>query len=342
MTNRKLLLTAVLVSAILLLGRVMPALAGDGLQISLTPSTQELTVGDPVALTLEVDHPQGYQVIIPKLEQTWGPAEVRSQSRATTVSNDDGSQTTSQVIEVTLFDLGDFETPPLPLTISDGAGQVSERAVPAVSLKVIPTLSEDDSELRDIKPQAAMAVPPLWTRLLLGLALVAAAATIGWWAIRRWQGKPFFLGPAADNRPPWQVAYDELGRIEGLSLIGKGWFKEYYTLVTDTLRTYLENQFDLRVSDRTTSELKPLLRQSDLDTEAVRSILDLFAESDLAKFAKFTPDPANARGATVIARSIVDQTRPRPELQALLAEDEPPSGGQVRLAGSAAAKAAGA
>ena len=326
MTNKKLLLTALLVTAILLLGRVLPAMADDGVQVSLTPSTQELTVGDPVALALEVHHPAGHQVIIPKLEQMWGPLEVRSQSQAATTANDDGTETTSQVIEVTLFDLGEFETPALALTISDGAGEVAEYVVPPVSLTVVPTLDEQDSELRDIKPQVAMSVPPLWPWIAGGLGLAALAATVGWWAIRRWQGKPFFPGPAADNRPPWQVAYDELARIEGLSLLDRGWFKEYYTLVTDTLRTYLENQLDLRVSDRTTSELKPVLRQSDIDTGVARQILSLFAESDLAKFAKFTPDVDEARAATVVARTIVDQTRPKPELEAMLAGDKPSVG----------------
>jgi hypothetical protein len=347
MTSRKLLFTALVVTATLLLGRVLPVVADDGVELSLTPSTQELTVGDPVALTLEVHHPAGYQVIIPKLEQAWGPFEVRSQSQSATMAHNDGTETTSQVIEVTLFDLGEFETPSLALTISDGAGEVAEYVVPAIALAVVPTLSEQDSELRDIKPQAAMSAPPLLPWIAGGLGLAALAATVGWWAIRRWQGKPFFMGPAAENRPPWQVAYDELARIERLSLLEKGWFKEYYTLITETLRTYLENQLDLRVSDRTASELKPVLRQSDIDTEVTRQILALFAESDLAKFAKFTPDVDEARGATSAARSIIDQTRPKPKQEAMMAGEEPsaddsgaPQAPQPRPGGFAGAAAA--
>ena len=300
------------------------AQADDGVQVTLTPDRGELAVGDPVQLTLEVNHPAGYQVIIPKLEPVWGEFEVWNQSETTTVANDDGTETTQQIIEVTLFVLGDYQTPELPLTISNGAGQVTEEVVPSTLLTVDPTLAEDDTELRDIKPQAGLAVPPVWPWIAGGLLVAAVIAVGGWWAYRRWQGKPFGLAPAVDNRPPWQVAYDELVRVEGLGLLEQGRTKEYYTLVTDCLRTYLANQFHLRVFDRTTTELKPILRQSDLAPDHTQRFLDLFMDSDLVKFAKFLPDVETASRATIEARSLVDSTRPRPELEAAT-EEQPPA-----------------
>ena len=309
--------------ATVLLMVAVPTQAADGVQVELTADRAELTVGDPVQLTLEVTHPAGYQVIIPKLEQRWGDFEVRSQSQATTTTNDAGAETTRQVIEVTLFNLGVFETPALPLTISDGAGQVMEDLVPSISLAVVPTLAEDDTALKDIKPQAGLAVPATWPWIVGGLLGAAVVAVGGWWAYRRRQGKPFGLAPLVDNRPPRQVAYDELARIEGLGLLEQGRFKAHYSLVTDCLRAYLVSQFHLRVLDRTTSELRPILRQSDIAPDHTRRFLDLFMESDLVKFAKFTPNLETARQLTGDARLLVDLTRPTPELEAA-AGDVPP------------------
>ena len=322
--NRKRLAIAFFAIALLVLiaGR---SWADGGILSSLTPDRAELTVGDPVRLTLEVSHPAGYQIIIPKLDQVWGDLEVRGQSQATTEANDDGTETTRQTIEVTLFSPGEFQTPELPLTISDGSGQVTETIVPAVSLNVVPTLAEDDNELRDIKPQAGLEVPAAWPWVVGSLLLVAVAAVAGWWAYRRWRGQPF-LAPFVDNRPPWQVAHDELTRIGELGLVEQGRFKEYYTLITDCLRTYLENQFQLRVFDRTTSQLKPVLRQSDLAPEHSRRLLDLFQWSDMVKFAKFTPDPTVAHQVLVEAQALVDQTKPQPEsdLEDFMTEGKPP------------------
>ena len=294
-----------LIAALFLIA--FPANADGSVEVTLTPDRNELTVGDPVHLALEVTHPAGYQVIIPKLEQAWGDFEVRSQSAATTTANDDGTGTTRQTIEVTLFNLGDFETPPLPLTISDGAGQVFEETMPVALLTVVPTLGEDDSELRDIKPQAGLNLPAIWPWIVGALLLVAVLAVAGVWAYRRRRGEPF-LAPVVDNRPPWQVAYDELARIEGLGLLDQRRFKEYYTLVTDCMRTYLEAQFHLQVFERTTLELRVTLRQSDLAPEQSRRLLDLFSESDLVKFAKFTPDIESGRRLIGHARELVTDT----------------------------------
>jgi hypothetical protein len=323
MTKKTLTLSLLLLA--LLAASAVPALAADGVKATLTPDREELAVGDPVQLTLEVTHPAGYQVILPKLEQAWGPFEVRGQSQATTAANDDGSETTSQTLQVTLFDLGKFETPELRFGIGDGSGQVSEGSVPPISLSVVPTLAEDDNDLREIKPQAVLAVPPVWPWIVGGVLLAALAAAAGWWAYRRRQGKPFGLAPAVDNRPAWQVAFDRLDAIEGMGLLKRGQFKEHYTLVANALRAYLESQFGLRVLDRTTSELRPILRGSELQPAHSRRLLDLFADADLVKFAKLVPDLKTAGKLTGEARDVVELTRPQPELEALRDAEQPPA-----------------
>jgi hypothetical protein len=325
MNTKNLRLTLIAIALLALIA--LPAHAAGDVQVSLTADRAELTVGDPVLLTLAVTHPAGYQVIVPQLPPVWGPFEVRNQSPATVEANGDGSETTRQTIEVTLFDLGEFQTPELVLTVGDGAGGLAEATVPPVTLAVVPTLAEDDAELRDIKPQAGLAVPPAWPWVAGGLLLAVAVVLAGWWLVRRLQDKSFLPVPTTDNRPPWQVAHDELGRIEALDLPGQGDFKEHYSLVTDCLRAYLEAQFGLRVTDRTTSELRLVLRHSDLAPEHARRFLDLFSVSDLVKFANLTPDLAVARRLTAEARLLIDDTRPRPqdELETLLEQGQAPA-----------------
>ncbi len=311
MNNRRLLLQ-LLTMALVLGVMALPAWAADGIRVTLTASQAELTVGDPVELNLKVKHPAGYQVIIPQLEGNWGPFEVQGQSPATTVANDDGTETTYQTITVTVFNLGTFETPRLPLMISDGNAAVVEELTPAVALTVIPTLAEDDSTLKDIRPQIGMQVPSPLPWLAGGLLLVVVLAGGGWLLYRRWRDGSFFA-PIVDNRPPYQVAFDELDRIQAMRLPEKGRFKEHYTQVTDCLRTYIEGQFQVHVFDRTTTELKAGLRGSSLAPDHARRFVDLFMEGDLVKFAKLTPEVEAAYQFTDQARTLVDLTRPAPE-----------------------------
>jgi len=311
MNMRQLLLSSLKI-ALVLAAFSLPAQAADGVQVTLTANRSELTVGDPVELTLEVKHPAGYQVIIPQLEGNWGPFEVQGQSQATTVANDDGTETTTQTITVTLFDLGAFETPGLPLTIRDGSGAVVEEMSPAVALTVIPTLAEDDSTLKDIRPQVGMKVPSVLPWILGGGFLIAVLVGGGLWLYRRWRGESLFA-PVIDNRLPYQVAFDELDRIDSLRLPEKGRSKKHYTLVTDCLRTYIEKQFQVHAFDRTTTELKVSLRTSSMMPDHARRFIDLFMESDLVKFAKLTPEVADAYQLTDQARILVNLTRPAPE-----------------------------
>ncbi len=64
-------------------GTTLPEAAGvtarlitDGLITDGAP----LTVGDPALLTLEVTHPAGHQVFVPKIEGQWGEFEIQEQS----------------------------------------------------------------------------------------------------------------------------------------------------------------------------------------------------------------------------------------------------------------------
>jgi len=285
--------------------------AAEGITVTLTPNPGELTVGDLVELTLEVNHPSGYQVIIPQLDQNWGPFEVRDQSQTTTVTNSDGTETTSQTITVTLFDVGTFETPTLPLTISDGTWQVVEEVVPATAVTVIPTLAEGDTTLTDIRPQVELKVPPVWSAIIASMIAAVMVIVGGWWLYQRRYGK-HALARIVDNRPPYQVAYDELDRIDGLNLPQAGKFKEHYTLVTDVLRLYVEQQFLVHAFDRTTTELKQSLNSSTMSPEHIRRFTEFFFESDLVKFAKLVPNLEDAHQLTDEARTLIKLTQPVP------------------------------
>ena len=47
------------------------------------------------------------------------------------------------------------------------------------------------------------------------------------------------IQPVADTRSPWEVAIQELDRINRLDLPGSGDLREHYTLVSGVIRGYL-------------------------------------------------------------------------------------------------------
>ena len=304
----------VLPVSVALAGYGVASAQAPGVDVSLTAETPELTVGDPVTLNLRAIHPPGYQVTFPQLPGTWGDFELRAQSPAQTVLNLDGTQTTSQSLEVTLFATGDFTTPDVEITVRDSAGQVYEETVPGASLTVASVLQEGDDELRDIKPQASVGVPSTWPWVAGAVAIAAIVGAAFYLLMRRRADQGLGGLTPVDTRAPHQIALEELYRIEALDLPSQRRFKEHYTLVADCIRDYLERAFDTPALDRTTGEVRSGLKSSDMAPDHADITVRLLEDSDLVKFTKLAPDTEEATSSTVRARDLVMMTVP-PEPQ---------------------------
>ena len=286
-------------------------------EVGLAADRNELTVGDVATLTLTVTHPAGHRVMQPRLDRRWGEFEVRAVSRPTTSSVGGDLESTTQTIDVTLFAPGSFDTPELPVTVRDDLGNVSSHAAAPVTFTVVSVLSGDDRELRDIKPQAKLPLnplsrlfesgPPVWMWIVLAVALALAAA--GWILYWRSQARRR-LATAIDPRTPYEIAMDELARIDALGLLDRGRFKEHYTLVSEVLRGYVEQAFHVPALDLTTEELREAIAASGLDPSQAGRMLETLAGSDLVKFARLRPETSDAKGLTTEVRDVVDATRP--------------------------------
>jgi hypothetical protein len=296
---------------IALLLAVAPAAAqGDGpVTATLSAPDGQFTVGDPIQLTLALTHPAGYQVILPELPAAWGDFAVVAQSPATVADNADGTTTTTMQIDARLFQPGAFDTPALEVSVTDGQGGLQTLTVAPVALSIASVLQEGDTALRDIKPQAALPIPAAWPWVAAGLAALATVAAIVVWQARR-RGKT-----VVDNRQPHEVALDGLASIEGLRLPEQGRFKEHYTVVSDTVRVYVERRYGVPALERTTGEIRPDLARTSMAPEVSALLIAFLQESDMVKFSQWTPDVASARQLLVHGRMIVEATKPEPPAQ---------------------------
>ena len=211
------------------------------------------------------------------------------------------------MIDVRLFTPGTFPTPPLAITVSDGNGGLSEVLVAPIDLSIASVLIEGDTQLRDIKPQIELPFSNLFPWVVGGVV----AATIGIGIAFLWHRHQSRLALAAvDNRPPHQIAMDELARIAQLRLPEQSKFKEHYTLVSDCIRIYMERIFDIPVLERTTGEVQASLRQTNSAQDVTRMFISFLDESDLVKFSTFRPDTASAYRLLDHGREIIDSTKP--------------------------------
>jgi hypothetical protein len=265
----------------------------------------QLTVGDPIQLTLALTHPAGYQVILPALPDAWGDFTIVAQLPATTKANDDGSETTTALIDARLFQPGAFTTPALEVSVTDGLGGLQKAMAAPVAVSIASVLQGDGTELRDLKPQATLPAPPVWPWIAAALVAVAAVAAVLMWQARRRRAKT-----AVDHRLAHQVALDGLTIIEGLRLPEQGRFKEHYTLISDTVRVYVERRYGVPTMERTTGEIRPDLARTGMAPEVTALLIAFLQESDLVKFSEWTPDVESARQLLNRGRMIVEATKP--------------------------------
>ena len=320
---------AIAIVALLLLTVGQTAAQESGpLTATLSAPEGQFTVGDPIRLTLAVTHPAGYQVIQPTLPESWGDLTVTSLSPAVTAVNGDGSETSTLLIDARLFQPGDFSTPPLEVTVTDGQGGLQKVWAPPAAVSIASVLQEGDTALRDIKPQAALPLPAAWPWIVAGLAAVAVAAVVIWQVRRRVQ-------PIMDPRLAHEIALDGLAAIDGLALPEKGAFKQHYTLVSDTVRVYVERRFGVPALERTTGEIRADLARSAISPEAAALFIAFLQESDLVKFSKWTPDVESARQLLTRGRMIVEATKPEPAAPASDDASQPPAAGKRRRAAPA-------
>ena len=122
--------------------------------------------------------------------------------------------------------------------------------------------------------------------------------------------KPLFPVIRKQHLPAWQQALESLDRIESLKLWQTGRYKEYYTGITDVLRIYLENQFQIPAMEMISAEIiESLERDPSLNAqkEKVMQVLNL---ADLVKFAKEQPLPAENQLSLDNTREFVNSTKP--------------------------------
>jgi hypothetical protein len=131
-----------------------------------------------------------------------------------------------------------------------------------------------------------------------------------WLILRRKYGlKPGEIEEVQKYLPPHVRAIMDLDKLKADKPWITGQNKEYYTRLTDILRTYIEQRFQINAMEMTTAEILPLFKK-DRNTQSVyqnlRQILQL---SDLVKFAKLLPLENDDELSMMNAYLFVNQTK---------------------------------
>ena len=219
--------------------------------------------------------------------------------------------------------------PPIPIAIRRANGETMTLCTQPHTVKVEPPTANTPEARPHPNPSFRRQLEE-WTSLkqavkIGGIGLLAGAllAVLAWLWIRR----PKKLPPPPPPRPPWELAFEELGELKTLELLRAQRYSDFYAQVSDTVRKYLGGRYGYDGLECTTREAIVELRRHPMGQPIFHSIDQFLTQADLVKFARLTPTEPECLDALQNAEAIVTATLPLPELPTTNSNHVPEDGG---------------
>ena len=176
-------------------------------------------------------------------------------------------------ILLTSFDSGSYQLPHMPLYLKRIDGAVDTLWFSGPDLYVN-TIQVDTTSFQafGLKPQMRY---PLTLSEILGAAgilffLAALVWLIVWIVKRRRKNLPVF-GLSRKKDPPHVAALRALDAIKAQELWKKQKVKQYYTLLTDTVRVYMRDRWGIQAMEQTSAEMIASLQRKEADDTCLQT-----------------------------------------------------------------------
>ena len=274
-------------------------------------SRDSILIGDQIEWTLDFSLAPGESARISKPGETPVPGvEALGDLTLDTLATKDGTLDLRGRVILTSFDSGSYVLPPLFVLLARADGTVDTLPYLGPRLEVT-TIPIDTATFQPYDIKGQIRYPITFKEMLpwIGLAILLAALI---WALLRWiryrrQNRDFFGKPVVKD-PPHITALRSLEKTRAQKLWQNGKQKQFYTQVTDALRQYIADRYDVAAMEQTSSEMFRDLADKDIDPSLFDKMKDLFTTADFVKFAKHTASDQENENAIPTAIRFVNET----------------------------------
>ena len=294
----------------LLCGLQFSVLSAQKFSVQATIDSTFLFIGEQTALTFEVDQSADERINIPLFSDTIiSGLELVERLKVDTTQIENNRIKVKHSFLLTSFDTALYYIPPFAFS-SVGGDTVESNPL---SLKVFTVDLQTDStdfQIADIKPIYA---PPFnWKKffLILLYVLLGVLASYGIYrlVLLYLKKNSDILKEPEVVIPAHVTALEGLDRIKQEKIWQQGKYKVYYTELTDVVRTYISKRYDVNAMESTSDETLFLLKNFDVDRNAISLLKSMFQLADLVKFAKWNPLPDECSKNLSEAYSFVEKT----------------------------------
>jgi len=278
--------------------------------IDVSIDSAAILIGEQTVLHLTVTTDNGKNVIVPIPNDTlMTGVEVLNIAKADTTVLDNNRLLIKQDILVTSFDSSLYLLP--PFKVIDQTDTIYSNQV-ALKVSTIPVNIDKPDEFNDIKDTWD---PPFvladYYLLIYGVLFACFLICLIGYILKRLRNRQSIIPfkKQEPKLPPFEMAMKELDEIKQQKLWQQGRNKEYYTLLTDTLRKYMVNRFGINAMEMTSGEILELIRLESEANSSYNSLKQILELADFVKFAKLHPLPDENELSLMNAYLFVNQTK---------------------------------
>ena len=243
--------------------------------------TSVIRIGEQTKLSISCNFEKGESFVWPNFNDTIiSGVEIIERTKVDSTETKD-TITISQQFIITAFDSGNYYLPPIIFNET----QKAEGLI--LNVKTIELA--DDAELKDIKPpiNAPYGWSDIWP-FLLGILLVILI----YFLLKKY----VFVKKKTEVKrklkiiiPPDVIALNELATLKDKELWQSGKLKQYHSEISEILRTYLEDRFQILALELPTYDILQSLRNKGIQSENLHTLTTILQRADLAKYAKSKP-----------------------------------------------------
>ncbi|MEC8832355.1 MAG: hypothetical protein VX772_08345, partial [Bacteroidota bacterium] len=235
----------------LLLLMLLPAISFSqtGPKVDAEVDTLAIKIGEQITYKITVETDSTDVVFFPE-GQTFSPLETVEAIMADTLKNDN-KIILQKIYSLTQFDSGAYTIPPQRIAINEQPFFTDSFQVKVADVVVDTT----KQKMYDIKPliEVERSTADMWlTALYILLGLIVVGGLVYWFFLRK---KPLTEEEKVALLPPYDRALIELKKLENSRYLIQDEYKQYYSELTDIVRSYLEEDVHVSAMESTTSEL---------------------------------------------------------------------------------------
>ena len=268
------------------------------IRVSAVLDSSKIRIGEQVKLDIYVNYDasqRDLKIQWPSIGDTiTGKVEVVSITPIDTTIPDKNNPTIyqqHQQILVSAYDSGYFAVPGFKFIVNDDTTRPFFTETLLLEVHTVPT-DTSITKTKDIKPPFNEEFNWKWylDYIYWGIGIIAFIATIILLTVYfTKRNKQVVIIPEKPKIPAHITALATLEKIRAEQVWKEGQVKEYYSSISDAVRLYIEERFNVNALESTTDEIMKAFRTQVVDKQSKEKLEQTLTLSDLVKFAKLTP-----------------------------------------------------